>query len=253
MIKVYLDNNIVVDIEEGEKNLSSILETNEIKDPKIYFSSAHLREASEIKAETLQKRADRLGMRFKTLSDLTDNNYLHMIHPDNTIYEGIETPIEVFNTITETPTDNTIKKFVNLISEEHKNILREAIGIDMRRINNYTVEDVIDQVTKQHKALDGLSILGIVEGSIENNPQGDEMGIYNRFVGIFEFLDLLGYWKDKYTSKSNYARFCDSIHCYYASHCDILISNDKRMRYKSKVMYSLFGFETAVIDPYIKK
>lgn len=65
---------------------------------------------------------------------------------------------------------------------------------------------------------------------------------------IFELLDLLGYWKDKETERSNQARLWDSQHAYFASYCDYFISNDKRTRYKAEVVYDIFNVDTKIIS-----
>lgn len=68
-------------------------------------------------------------------------------------------------------------------------------------------------------------------------------------AGIFELLDLFGYWKDKYKPKSNYARAWDSIHVFYGAHCDLFISNDKNTRMKAKVVYDIYNIKTKIIEP----
>ena len=37
-------------------------------------------------------------------------------------------------------------------------------------------------------------------------PNGNSFGLPHRMVAVFELLNMLGYWKDKVTDTSNYAR-----------------------------------------------
>ena len=43
------------------------------------------------------------------------------------------------------------------------------------------------------------------------------------------------------------ARLYDSSHAYYAKLCDVLVSNDKRMRYKTMAVYDYLGISTTVM------
>ncbi|NCP61457.1 MAG: hypothetical protein GW839_14315 [Flavobacteriales bacterium] len=94
----------------------------------------------------------------------------------------------------------------------------------------------------------GFSLVGMIEKAVELHPQGKEMGLHNRFAGIFEMLDMVGYWKDRFNEKSNYARLWDSSHSHFSSYCDYFICNDKRTRNKAKVVFEIYGIETKVLD-----
>ncbi|MBK7788559.1 MAG: hypothetical protein IPJ54_08290 [Saprospiraceae bacterium] len=50
------------------------------------------------------------------------------------------------------------------------------------------------------------SFLEMIEYGITLHPDGKNFGLHNRIAGVFELLDMLGYWKDKETNTSNYAR-----------------------------------------------
>ena len=70
----------------------------------------------------------------------------------------------------------------------------------------------------------------------------------HRIAAIIELLDLFGYWKDKETENSNYARLWDSIHTYFSSNCDFFISDDKQTRMKARVVFELFNIKTIVLS-----
>jgi uncharacterized protein YutD len=72
--------------------------------------------------------------------------------------------------------------------------------------------------------------------------------MHEQICSIFNFLDFVGFWKDKNSSKSNMARMYDASHAYFASGCDFFISNDLRARMKSKVAYEFKNIKSQVID-----
>lgn len=78
-------------------------------------------------------------------------------------------------------------------------------------------------------------------------PQDGTYGIANKMAGIYELLDFMGYWKDRETPTSNYARLWDASYAYYASFCDYFISDDKRNRNKAKVIYNIYDVKTQVV------
>ena len=94
----------------------------------------------------------------------------------------------------------------------------------------------------------GFSFVEIIEKAVEMHPDGKSFGIHNRFAGVFELLDMIGYWKDKYNSKSNYARLWDSNHAYYSSFCDYFISDNKKTRNKTNVVFYTYGVKTKILS-----
>lgn len=245
----YLDNNIIIDIESGFYSLSDILQDIEKNISKFFYSASHLQEANEITADTLIERTERLSERFKTISSVTNNNYLYLELPSNNVYMLIEKPSVVFETINDVPfAQNAIKGMINLISEDQKVSFRNQLNIVLKKINNYSPKEVIKHINTKSDLLGGFSFLGLIEKAIELNPQGKEFGLHNRIAGIFELLDMFGYWKDKYNEKSNYARLWDSSHTYFSSFCDYFISNDKRTRNKAKVVFEIYNINTKIVS-----
>lgn len=70
------------------------------------------------------------------------------------------------------------------------------------------------------------------------------------FSSLFNLLDFVCYWHDK----NHAARLYDSSHAYFAQYCDVLVSNDKRMRIKTEAVYSYLGIGTRVCtaDEFLK-
>ncbi|WBX72943.1 hypothetical protein PG913_08515 [Tenacibaculum pacificus] len=245
----YLDNNILIDIEQGLISIDDLRNNIDENITEFYYSSAHLQEANEMTAKTDVELKNRLEKRFATISLVTNNNYITQELPSNKVFSQIENPKTVYNTIKDvTSTQSAIKAMLNTISEEQKNDFRERMEIDSKLMNNYSPKEVIEQVNTRSEALGGLSLVGMIENGVNLHPQGKEMGMGNRFAGVFELLDLIGYWKDKYNSKSNYARLWDASHSFYSSYFDYFVSDDKRTRNKAKVAFEIYGAKTQVVS-----
>lgn len=245
----YFDNNIFIDIESESYLLSDVISKIDTNISKVFYSASHLQEANEITGSNSVERTNRLRKRFETISKITNNYYLYHELSSNRVYELIEEPYVVFDTINEVPfAQNAMKGMINIISEEQKESFRNQLNIDLKRINNYSPKEVIQQINMKSDLLGGYSFLGLIEKAIEFHPQGKEFGLHNRVAGIFEFLDMFGYWKDKYNEKSNYARLWDASHTFFSSFCDYFISNDKRTRNKAKVVFEIYEINTKIIS-----
>lgn len=246
---VYLDNNIFIYLQNGSLKISDIENIVRGKIKTIFYSSAHIEEALETKGTTETGRKNRINKRIQTIYNLTKSNYLYQ-DLQNNVFKKIEHPKKVLETITEVSFAQTaMKSMINLVTEEQKNQTRELLQLDPSRLNNYKPDEVIDHLNKKIPELgQDLSFLGLIELGISYHPDGKSFGISNRIAGIFELLDMFGYWKDKHNEKSNYARLWDSSHTFFASFCDTFISDDKRTRNKAKVVYDIYNIETKVFS-----
>jgi hypothetical protein len=231
----YLDNNVLVDLEDGNMTLNTLLQNVDKDITAFYYSAAHLQEAHEMSGNSFEKQ-ERLQRRFQTLSEITNNNYIYMEYPSNIVRKIIEKPAIVYQTINDVKGgQDQMKRMVNSVDQTKREIVRQQLNVDPMLINNYSPSEVISHLSEKRDVLGGYSFLGLIDYAIKQ--QGGNMGMAGKVTAVFELLDLAGYWKDKYTEKSNYARLWDSNHSYYASHFDYFISNDKRTRYKANVAF----------------
>ena len=245
----YLDNNVIVDIEQEYLRIKDLLIYVDSNITGFFYSSAHLQEATEMTAETKEELKNRLEKRFTTISSITHDNYLYTKLPTHEIIVLKEKPSTVYETINFSSFGVSIMKgFMSVVSESQKQHFRNQLGIDPKRINNYSPSEIIEHINSKSDLMGGYSFMGMLKKALELHPQGAEMGIGNNFAAIFEFLDLVGYWKDKFNEKSNYARLWDSNHAYYSSQCDYFISDDKRTRNKAKVVFEFYGIETKIVS-----
>jgi hypothetical protein len=247
---VYLDNNIVVSIENGDYTLDKIKSILPDEKPRFFYSSAHIFEVESFPGNSIISKEELLVKRFDTVRKVFKNNYLYLDLNGNRLTHIVEDPQEVYDTITLVPFGiSAMKGFMNLISKEQKDDIRQQLGIDTSRLNNYSATEVIDQLnTKLTSWGTNQSFLEMIEYGIQLHPDGKKFGLHNRIAGVFELLEMFGYWKDKETSTSNYARLWDADHCFFASYCDFFISDDKRARNKAAVVYHIYDKRTKIIS-----
>lgn len=246
-MKVYLDNNILIYLEKGMLSINELEEILGHPIDKVFYSFSHIQEAREITGKYVEESHERLKLRFETIELYTNNNYIDTtvqgdffqdIVPPKIIYEGLNE----FSSVS-----SLMKIMVNFISEEERNAFRLLVGVNPKVMNNYSPTEVIEQISNEIAGTDGMNFLQLFEQAASFHKNLDTFKLSHKIGSLFEILDLLGYWKDTYTSKSNYARTLDAGHCFYASYCDYFITNDLKTYNKCKVAYELFDISTKPI------
>lgn len=66
------------------------------------------------------------------------------------------------------------------------------------------------------------------------------------FTSLYIALNFLGFHSDKNRNLQNI--YADSEHAYYASSCDIFVSNDSRLREKTAAIYNQYNIPTKIIS-----
>lgn len=249
-MKIYLDNNILVSIENGDYTFDSIKSIIPTVSPIFVYSSAHLFEIENFAGNSFISKDELLQKRFKTIDEIFNGNYLYVDLKDRVVIRTVEYAQNVYETITQVPFGITaIKGFANLVTKEQKEQARQQLGVDILKLNNYSPKEVIKHLnTKLTNWQMSLSFLELIEYALQLHPDNKNFGLDNRVAGIFELLDMLGYWKDKETSTSNYARAWDASHSFFASHCDFFISDDKKTRNKAAVVYDIYRIQTQIMS-----
>src|SRR5258705_14011706 len=95
----YLDNNIIVSIENGDYSFEKIKAL--LPDPKtrFFYSSAHIFEVENFQGNSTTTKSDLLAKRFNTVRNIFKNNYLYFDLKGNRLTHIIEDPQEVYDTI----------------------------------------------------------------------------------------------------------------------------------------------------------
>ena len=248
-MRAYLDYNIFASLEDEVISFAEIKRIdNSITD--FPYSAAHIQEVSNITAPSDIKKIQFITKRLNTISTISNNSYLYHDLGSNQIKYLIEEPEEVFNTINQPSFGKpAMQMFMNLISAEQKEGIRLSLGVDPKELNNYSPDEVVDQLNKSlvHWQTQD-SFLQMIDRAISYFPSGQFNGLHNKIGAIYELLDMFGYWKDKETATSNYARLWDANHAFYASSGEYFISDDKRNRQKAKVVYKIYGISTKVLS-----
>ena len=219
MATYYLDNNVLVDIEQGKICISDFLS---LQDSKYYFSSSHIDEL--IEGERISKLSidNRL-----VLIERYPNPELCARSPLQ-VYQDAKTPLAI---ITRQLINQSISNFI-FDRDEFLKIVR----LRKIEVNNIPSQDIL---IKLNDILSKYMNISIIEILLHSEAIGRTV-----FGTLFNLLDLACYYKDKQTEHSNIARFHDASHAYYAQLCDFFVSQDKRMRYKTKAVYSYLGIKS---------
>lgn len=81
-----------------------------------------------------------------------------------------------------------------------------------------------------------------------HHPNKEEIPFYDFYQVAYQMLDSLGIDKDKITEKNSLTNIHnDALHSYFASHCDVLVTDDKSTAKKTKALYQLFKIDTKVV------
>lgn len=92
------------------------------------------------------------------------------------------------------------------------------------------------------------SFLEFVEETFTHNKSLEKQREYNYFINAYNCLNLLGLDKEE-NKKVVFSSFQnDAQHAYYAAHCEYLVSEDKQLLLKARILYNLFGIETKVLN-----
>ena len=230
-MKVYMDNNVLVDIEVGKY---SVEDFTGMSGATYYYSDAHIKELLGAKSNPKVSQRGRLSL----ISQLCGcNNILTGGFEAPEIYE--KEPVEMY-ILCDTPMRAFIVQQVNTGDDLFMK-LREKLDFDSTIFNNVSPELVlkmIDERVKQKLNIDLKTYLKATEA----------FGGKPLYHTLFNLIDSANYWGDKKTSHSNIARLYDAAHAYFAQVCDVLVTNDKRMRAKTKAVYTFLGVKTRVLS-----
>ncbi|KAF0131822.1 MAG: hypothetical protein FD155_346 [Bacteroidetes bacterium] len=228
-MKIYLDNNILVSIEKNEIDFVPIMKDG--RNFSFVYSYAHVQELLEAKNNFSELKAVRL----KTIKEIMNNV---MIYPDGN--EQVSHPENIIQMLKMTSKiQENLRNVVNNFNPDRTKLIQK-FGIDETRINNYDPEELIKYINtalRSNLVIEFRDLVDLAGNSLRE-----------RISTLFNLLDFVGFWKDKKTERSNLARVYDSSHAFFASYCDIFISNDKRARNKTKVAYSLYNIRTEVLS-----
>ena len=133
----------------------------------------------------------------------------------------------------------TDKDFVKSIRAGATNNVNDK---EITCINDYNPREVIGAINAFFKRYGaGFDLEGLINKVITDDRQGNKMLL---FESVYAGLDLMQYHSDKRNFMNILA---DADHAFYGSHCDVLVTDDAKMRMKTEAVYSYFGIETKII------
>ncbi len=243
MVKVYLDNNVLVDIEEGKYDLSNFLLLENVE---YYYSSAHIGEL----IEGLNLKLLSVDNRLSLIENLCRTNYIQFGATKPVICR--ETPKEVFK-LENKPEMMYLRCILNnsvsnLIVDRDKFL--EILKIRKIDINNISPQNILNELDYALSTMDDND----EKMNINNYLKATDAIGRAVYSTLFNLLDFACYYKDKQTVHSDIARMYDASHAYCAQLCDFFVSQDKRMRYKTEAVYNYLGIGTKIMSTanYIK-
>lgn len=231
-MRVYLDNNILVDIEDGHYKLKDFLSKPCVE---YYYSDAHIselqngvdKEISGLRERRLNTIQSICGKRFLTQDDSGLRVRLAECEPrqayDNAVQFGFMR--------------GTINRIVDAFTPNRQGILNE-LSWDAREVGSFKPDEILEKI--EEKFLASQYHFGIKD-YLRYSEASTGRTI---FACLFNLLDMVGYRKDK----NNVSRLYDATHAFYAYRCDALVSNDARMRLKTEAVYQYFRIKTRVMD-----
>lgn len=231
MFKAYLDNNVIVDIEDGKYSVEQFLNKDNYA---YYFSQTHIEELLEAKDNPKVSQSGRLNL----LSKLCGKNHI-LTGVDSAPEFFDKEPSEMYRLL-DTPLRQLIIQAVNQFEGLSLKV-RQELDFNTLHFNNEAPEKVlsiIDNRMKEKSGIDLYSYLTRTEATM-GKP------IYHT---LMQLIDMANYWGDKKTNRSDVARLYDSSHAYFAQICDVLVTNDKKMSMKVKAVYSFLNIRTRVVS-----
>ena len=229
-MRVYLDNNVLIDIEENVYSLNDFLSITEAE---YYYSNAHISELLNGEDRSIPGLKDK---RLSTIKAVCGDNFLFQYSP-SVIRLARCTPEQAYENVSQFGfMRESINDLVRSFTPNRAGILEE-LQCDAKDIGNYLPEKIFEVIdiklrAKYHYGVKEYLLLS--EADTESTV----------YVSLFNLLDMVSYRKDK----NNVARLYDSSHAYYSQKCSVLVSNDARMRVKAKAVYHYMNVRTQVMS-----
>lgn len=117
-------------------------------------------------------------------------------------------------------------------------------------LENCNIDQTIQQIEKfLQTEKTGLTFQDYVMIPYKNRKE--PLSRYEFYTNAYLILDMLGYKSDKLPKPTDNMQNIqtDAQHSFYAAHCDFFVTSDKKLAYKSQVLYKQLNISTRVIEP----
>jgi len=248
---VYLDFNVLVNLLEGKLMTADIKKTIGLSNVIFPFSLGHIEEIHNIKESKGLPRIIAINNHLSLIDSVSKRQYLEKDDSDLFYKKRSCSAFEIYEKISQpdAPGEMPYEYYANAITEEQKQEIRMALNVDSKTLNNIHHLSIIEHLNARFsRQQDGATFLEIIELAKKHYPPDLKWGMEMNISAVFTILDIAGYWKDSISPTSNIARSWDAYHSGVASYCDVLISQDKRMRLKAQIAYDLFNINTKILS-----
>lgn len=229
-MRAYLDNNVLISIEEDKYSLKDF----KIPGVEYYFSNAHINELLNGVDKSIDGLKER---RLLTIKAVCGSKYLFQ-DTDYSIQLANCNPEQVYDCMSKVSFIRVgINNLANSFTANRIGILEE-LQWDAKEVGNYSPKDIFEEIDK--RLLTSKYKLSI-EDYLNSCKAYTDSAVFN---SLFYLLDMVSYRKDK----NNVSRLYDSSHTYYAQKCDVLVSDDSRMRVKAEAVYHYLEVQTRVMS-----
>ena len=243
---VYPDNNIIVAIEKGKITLDDIKTIVGSNDFIMPYSAAHIYEADTMTAYDSYTKEYLLEKRFTILDELSGGKYM-FTRADKKILLIDKKAQDAYNGIKDFPDKTMISNgFQENMCNDNRKLYRKVMGLEHNVINSLSIESIIPHLNKQLKSVDTSSFTELVEKGMVAMSGLGTISTYDKIAIHFGLLDIMGFYRDAETDKSDFARMWDSFHASYAAETQLFLSNDKRARKKTELVYHLLNINVPV-------
>lgn len=245
-ISVYLDHNIIVELEENENLLKEILDFKD--DINFFYSPNHLEEVSK------RKNIESINYYIEVIRKLTDNIGIFRTNKE-TLKLLIEDPIYSYNRIKAVGIDinRSIEENRFLLNKhrsvstpqyddkKHRNIINKSNEKDLILLNDEENRKKLDIALKQYGRCIGLDEFKALNEDLTKSYTELNTHIY----AIMNALMAIGYKLDK--KKDIKSGVYDIEHLIYGSKCNYFITKDERFYERAKIIYKILNINVKVI------
>lgn len=153
--------------------------------------------------------------------------------------------------------DMSLKDFMRSIGPFTGKLMQDSNEVsEMRKYmegylnsNSYSFHKWGMEFNEKLKDKLGKTFLEMIDGMILENQKDDFNLRFNYAYTLLEMFNITQERSGKKLKKFNYWSLNrDSDHCYFASMCDYLVTDDKGLQVKATIVYNLFGIETKILS-----
>lgn len=154
------------------------------------------------------------------------------------IYGGIYETIQNMELIT--------KETFEIIKDSIKHNIPDEIFLEIQGANPVDAIHIIDNFIASSQPLGKKNLWSLVDSIPE--PLVGLKTLESQFKSVCLALGLFGF-RPENKNKGLMNIDTDASHVFYAAHCDLFVTADKKLKDKAIAMYSRYGIQTKVINP----